>query len=355
VTFLFTPGPVNVRPDILAAQARPLVAVQSQEFKDLVITVSSQVQQVFKTTQPVYLSPGSGPAMMEAAVRNLVRENVLCCVNGVFGQRWYDIAVVNGKTAHRLEQNDGEIIHPEALIRVLKENSYEAVTLVHVDASTGVINQLAELAQAVHETCPDTLLLVDASASLGGTILEMDACGIDFVHSVSHCCLGLPPGLVLASASERAIKRAELVPNRGWTFDLLQWERHRMKNSMPITPPIPLFFALEIQIANILAEGLENRVARYTAQSKRLQEWAERIGLKVMATPGTRAPTITCLVNRPGLVFADLDRFLSERGMQLAEGYGRLCERTFRIAHMGDTQMADLETLLEAMDKFFLV
>jgi aspartate aminotransferase-like enzyme len=354
VTFLFTPGPVNVRPDVLAAQARPLVALQSQEFKDLVSRTSGQAQLLFKTTRPVYLSPGSGPVMMEAAVRNLVREKVLCCINGVFGQRWCEVATSNGKTAVRLEENDGEAILPEHLATALRENPCEAVVLMHVDASTGVVNPLEELAAAVHETSPETLLLVDASASLSGCALEMDVWGIDFVHAVSHCCLGLPPGLVLATASERAIKVAEMVPNRGWAFDLLQWERHRQKSSMPVTPPISLLFALEAQLVNILGEGLESRFARYSAQAALLSEWADRAGIKILASPERRAATLTCLVNRPGLVFADLDRFLVARGMQVAEGYGRLCERTFRIAHMGDTQMSDLEALLEALEKFFL-
>jgi len=354
VTFLFTPGPVNVRPDILAAQARPLVALHSQEFKDMVSTLSGQMQFLFKTASPVYLSPGSGAMMMEAALRNLVREKVLCCINGVFGQRWYEIAAINAKTPMRLEVTDGEAILPDQLASVLKKNPCEAVTLVHVDASTGVVNPLAELAAAVHETSPETLLLVVGSASLGGCALEMDAWGIDYVHAVSHCCLGLPPGLVLVSASERALKMAEMVQNRGWAFDLLQWERHRLKSSMPITPPISLLFALEMQMGNIQVEGMENRFARYAAQAVRLQEWADKAGLKILASPERRAPTITCLVNRPGLVFADFDRFLAARGMRLAEGYGRLCERTFRVAHMGDTQMSDLEALLEAMDQFFL-
>jgi aspartate aminotransferase-like enzyme len=354
VTFLFTPGPVNVRPEVLAAQARPLLPVHGQEFKNLLSSTAAGLQPFLGTQRPVFLSPGSSSILMEAALRNLVLENVLCVINGVYGQRWYDIALVNGKNAARLEVNDGESISPDLLRTALEERFYDAITLQHVDASTGAINPLRELAAVVHETSPETLLLVDAAASLGGCPVEMDAWGIDFIFSVSHCCLALPPGLVVACASERGLKTAETIPNRGWSFDLLQWERHRLKATMPVTPPVSLLNALDVQLMQMRSEGMENRFARHAALAQMMHEWSEKSGVRIMATPGVRSPTITCLVNRPGLLFADLDRFLLERGMNIAEGFGRLCERTFRVAHMGETQVSDLEALLEALDMFFL-
>jgi len=120
---------------------------------------------------------------------------VLSCINGSFSQRWYDVAIANGKKADKLEVEFGEAITPDMLRDALKKKHYEAVTIVHNETSTGVENPVKEMCAVVHETSPDTLILVDAVSSLGGVKIEMDAWGIDFLLTSSQKCLALPPGL----------------------------------------------------------------------------------------------------------------------------------------------------------------
>ena len=76
----------------------------------------------------------------------------------------------------------GEIVDPELVRAALRRKRYEAVTLVHNETSTGVINPLAEIARVVREES-DALLLVDAVSSLGGAPVETDAWGLDFVFA----------------------------------------------------------------------------------------------------------------------------------------------------------------------------
>jgi aspartate aminotransferase-like enzyme len=196
------------------------------------------------------------------------------------------------------------------------------------------------------------LIFVDAVSSLSGARIEMDAWGLDMVLTSSQKCLALPPGLSLGTVSDRAMKKAESVENRGWYFDLLRMEKHRNKDSSPATPAMSLIYALDLQLDRILAEGLENRFARHSAMAKRVQAWAEAHDLSMYAPEGYRSQTVTTIKNERGINVPDLNAFLQQREMRIAGGYGPIKASTFRIAHMGETQMEDIEKLLEAMEDF---
>jgi len=290
--------------------------------------------------------------MQEAGIRNFVQTDVLSCVNGAFAQRWYDVAIANGKNADKLEVEFGEAITPDLLRAALQKKHYEAVTIVHNETSTGVENPLADLCKVIQEVSPDTLILVDAVSSLGGVKIEMDKLGLDFLLTSSQKCLALPPGLALAAASDRALAKAETVSNRGWYFDLLLMEKHRLKDSTPMTPAMALIFALDKQLDRILEEGLENRFARHAAMSRKVQDWAIARGMEPLAKPEYRSKTVVTIKNSLNWDISALNKFLQTRGMRIANGYGKIKDLTYRIATMGETTMENIDQLLTAMDDF---
>jgi len=349
---MFVPGPVDVAPEVLAAQAKPMMPHRSKDFEEIFRRTAEKAQKLFFTQYRVFQGTSSGSGMQEAGVRNFVQEQVLSCVNGAFADRWYKCAIANGKQADKIEVAWGQAITPELLADALKQKSYEAVTIVHNETSTGVENPIKDLAKVVHELSPDTLILVDAVSSLGGTKIEMDAWGIDFLLTSSQKCLALPPGLSLAAASDRAMKKAETVSNRGWYFDLVLMEKHRLKDSTPMTPVMPLIYALDVQLDRILEEGLDNRFARHAAMAKRTQNWAIAHGMEPLAPEGYRSKTVSTIKNTKGLDIAALNKFLQTKGMRIANGYGDLKDKTFRIAHMGEITMSDVDALLAAMEEF---
>lgn len=355
MTHMFVPGPVDVVPEVLNAQTRPMLPHRSKEFEAIFRRVDEKSRQLFYTQFRVFIVAGSGSGLQEAAVRNFVKERVLCCTNGAFAERWYDVAINNGKAADKVEAPWGEPILPDQVAEALRRKHYEAVLIVHNETSTGLQNPVKEIASAVHETSPDTLICVDAVSSLGGVKIEMDAWGLDMVLTSSQKCLALPPGLALGAVSDRALAYAEQVPERGWYFDLVRMEKHRIKDSTPATPAMSLVYALDFQLDRILGEGPENRFARHSAMAERVQSWAEQHGMPIFAKKGYRSQTVTTIDNRVGMDISDLNKFLMERGMRIANGYGALKGKTYRIAHMGDTQMADVNELLSAMDEYIKV
>ena len=349
---MFVPGPVDVDDEVLGAQAQPMLPHRSKEFEEIFRRASEKAQQLFYTQNRVILSASSGTGLQEAAIRNFVGKKVLSCVNGAFADRWYDVAVSNGKNAEKLAFEWDQPVDPEHVAAAVIKGGHEAVTIVHNETSTGLQNPVKEVTEAVRAIAPETLILVDAVSSLSGAKIETDAWGLDMVLTSSQKAIALPPGLALAAVSDRALEKAKTVENRGWYFDLVRLEKHRNKDSSPATPAMSLIFALDRQLDRILAEGLENRFARHLAMAKRVQEWAGAHDLSMYAPEGYRSQTVTTIKNERGIDISDMNAFLKKRGMRLANGYGQLKNITFRIAHMGEIQMSDLEELFSAMEEY---
>lgn len=347
MSHMFVPGPVDVAPEVLAAQTKAMLPHRSKDFEAIFQRSEAKARDLFYTKTRIFQGACSGSGMQEAGIRNFVQETVLSCVNGSFSQRWNDVANWNGKKADKLEVDWGEAITPDMLRDALKLKHYEAVTLVHNETSTGVENPVKDLCAVVQEVSPDTLVMVDAVSSLSGVKIEMDAWGIDFLLTSSQKCLALPPGLALAGASDRAMKKAESVQNRGWYFDLLLMEKHRLKDSTPMTPAMALIYALDFQLDRIFAEGLENRFARHAAMSKKVQDWCMANGMTMLAKEGYRSKTVVNVNNDLKWDISALNKFLQTRGMRIANGYGKLKDLTFRVATMGETTLADVDALLE--------
>jgi predicted phosphoserine aminotransferase len=349
---MFVPGPVDVDDEVLQAQAQPMLPHRSKEFEEIFRRASEKAQQLFFTRHRVFLTASSGTGLQEAAVRNFVDRKVLSCANGAFADRWYEVAVSNGKEVQKLEFEWDQPVDPERVAAAVKAGGFEALTIVHNETSTGMQNPVKEVAEAVRAVAPDTLILVDAVSSLAGARIEMDAWGLDMVLTSSQKAIALPPGLGLGAVSDRAMGKAEKVENRGWYFDLVRMEKHRLKDSSPATPAMSLIFALDCQLDRILAEGLENRFARHTAMARRVQEWADAHDLSMYAPEGYRSQTVTTIKNERGIDISELNAFLKQRGMRIANGYGPLKNKTFRIAHMGETEIDDLEELFAAMEEY---
>lgn len=351
---LFIPGPTEVRPEILDAQTRWMIGHRMPECADLVGGIEEKLKRVFFTEQRVYVTASSGTGLQEAAVRNCSRRKVLNCVNGAFAERWREVTEANGKANDVLEVEWGQPIRPEDVANQLGKDEYDAITIVHNETSTGVVSPIQEIAEAVRAAPngDDVMILVDSVSGLSGAPLTFDAWDLDVVLTSSQKAFALPAGLAFAAVSDRALQRAEQIPDRGYYFDFLLLEKYLRRNQTPATPAISLLYALDRQLDDMLAEGIENRWERHLALRDRTISWAHKRGLSLFAAGGYESPTVTCISNDRGLDVPALNQHLRERGMILSNGYGPLKGKTFRIAHMGDTQMEDLNELLVAIDAF---
>ena len=345
----FLPGPTEVHPDVLAAQAKPMIGHRGQAIEELIADLQSGLREVFVTERPVIISTSSATGLMEAAIRNGVETGkVLSLVNGAFSQRFAEVAVACGREVDVWEVPWGGFHDPAGLAARLG-GEYDAVTVCHSETSTGVLQDLEELA-AVVAAQERALLLVDSVTGVAGAEVQTDSWALDFVLTGSQKALALPPGLAFAVASEAMMARAGSVTDRGVYFDLVSLMRSLESRQTPATPAISLMYALQMQLNRILDEGLDVRWKRHAAMRDRAVEWVEEragTGISPFAPDGHRSPTITTIAlpeSLPGPVVVSRMR---DRGWVIGGGYGKLKESTVRIGHMGDKTVEDLDMLLE--------
>lgn len=350
---LFLPGPTEARDEILQAQAQRLVGHRSEEIHALLDSIQSRLRQLFQTDHRVYVSTSSATGLFEAAARNAIAERALCCVNGAFSRRWAEVVAANGKSHDRLEVEWGAPITAEGVAEALdRGGDYDAITIVHNETSTGVTSPVGEIAEAIRDRAPETLVLVDTVSSLGGIDVPVDAWGLDVCLTGGQKCLALPPGLAFAAVSDRALERAREIPDRGWYFDWLVFERYLARSETPTTPAITILYALDRQLDRILEEeGLQARFERHAAMARHVREWAlERFD--IFAREGYRSNSVTAVRNTRGIDVDAMNAFLAGRDMVVSNGYGEIRDVTFRIGHMGDHTVAEMEELAAAIDDF---
>jgi aspartate aminotransferase-like enzyme len=348
----FLPGPTEVSAEVLEAQVRPVLPHRGADMRVLMARLQVGLRPLFGTDRDVIVAPASATGMMEAAIRNGVRERVLCLVNGAFSERFAAIAEACGKQVERVDVPWGAVHDPDEVAERVASRRYDAVTLVHSETSTGALNPVADLALAVREANAETLVIVDSVTGVGGAPMHADSWALDFVLTGSQKALALPPGLALAVASEDMLARAAAIADRGFYFDLVRFARELERGETPTTPAVTLLYALERQLERIESETLEARWARHVAMARRCADWAETVarerlpGLEVLAPAGARSPTVTCLRLPLHLTGPDVTRAMRERGWVVGGGYGKLRETTIRIGHMGDHTLAQLDALL---------
>lgn len=352
---LFIPGPTEVRPEILDAQAQWMIGHRMPECADLIGRILPKLSQVFFTNQTVLITASSGTGLWEAAVRNCINKKALTCVNGAFASRFSDVVGLNGKDMEILSVPWGQPVLPEQVVERLSTGDFDAVTVVHNETSTGATSPIKEIAQAIRAMPggEDIMILVDSVSGLSGARIEMDAWDLDVVLSSSQKAFALPPGLAFCAVSDRAMAKAKTVPARGYYFDFISLAKSIAKNQTPATPAVSLLYALDLQLDNMMAEGMENRFARHLAMRDRTLEWSKSKGFEIFVTPGYESPTVTCLANNLEIDISALNKYLRGHGMIISNGYGELKGKTLRIAHMGDIQMYEMEELFAAMDGFF--
>jgi aspartate aminotransferase-like enzyme len=346
----FLPGPTEVRPEILAAGTRPMIGHRGKGMEELLAGVQPILRDVFRTARPVYIATASATGLMEGALRNGARRRVLSLVNGAFSERFFTIAKACGLEADALTLPLGEAHTPEMLADALRGGDYDAVTVVHSETSTGVLNPIAELARVAHEA-GDVVLLVDSVTGIAGAPVETDAWGLDFILTGSQKALALPPGLALGVAQPNILERAKGKPGRGVYFDFIEFEKNVQKNQTPNTPAVSLLYSLAAQLERIREETIEARWARHEAMARRTWAWVDEmrergLEMRVLAPEGYRSPTVTCITVPEGETGSGVTRALKERGYTIASGYGTLKDATIRIGHMGDHTVEELEELL---------
>ncbi|HEY0968516.1 MAG TPA: alanine--glyoxylate aminotransferase family protein [Opitutaceae bacterium] len=347
---LFIPGPIAVSEKTLQAMAKPMIGHRSTDFVALYQSIQPDLQALFYTKDPVYLSTSSAWGIMEGALRNVCKKKVLNCMNGAFSDKWNDVALRIGRQATALKFDWGQPVDPEAVRRELATGAYDAITLIHNETSCGCMSDLPAL-MAVIRQFPDVISIVDTVSSFSAMPIKKDELGIDIFITGSQKALAMPPGLALVSVSKRALDRAATIADRGYYFDLVEFQKNHENGMTPSTPAIALIYALKSKLEDIKAEGAEVRYARHARLNKAVRDFIIGKGFKLFPKEGYGSVSLNCFANTLNIDLAALNKTLkSKHKLVIDGGYGKLKGKTFRISNMGDETDETIAALIKSLD-----
>ena len=347
---LFIPGPIAVSAKTLQAMAQGMIGHRGNDFVALYNAIQPELQALFYTKDPVFLSTSSAWGVMEGSLRNVVKKKVLNCMNGAFSDKWYDVALRCGKQAGALKVEWGQPVDPEAVRRELATGAYDAITIIHNETSCGCMSDIDAL-MAVVRQFPDVISIIDTVSSFSVVPIKKDELGIDILITGSQKALAMPPGLALVSVSKRVLERAATMADRGYYFDFVEFQKNHEAGMTPSTPAISLIFALKSKLDDIKAEGIEARYARHARLNKTVRDHILALGFKMFPKEGYGSVALNCFANTPGYDLAALNKTLkAKHNLIIDGGYGKLKGKTFRISNMGDETDETIAVMLKAFD-----
>jgi aspartate aminotransferase-like enzyme len=348
---LFIPGPVDVRPEVLEQMSKPMIGHRSKEASHLQRRISDNLRKLFYTENEILLSTTSGSGLMEGSIRSCTKKRAACFSVGAFGTRWYDMAVANNIPADLYAAELGQPTTVKMVDEALATGKYDLITVTHNETSTGIMNPVAEIGALLKEKYPEVIFCVDAVSSAAGYKIEVDAWGIDVCVTSTQKALGLPPGLAICTFSKKAYESAKQVEFRGFYLDLVKlYDTIQKKDyQYPSTPTLSHMYALDYQLGCIMEEGLDQRFARHTEMADYVRAWAAK-NFELFAPEGFRSNTVTCIRNTKEISVGGLNKELARRGYAISNGYGKMKEKTFRIAHMADYKIQDLQELIKQIE-----
>jgi 2-aminoethylphosphonate-pyruvate transaminase len=281
---------------------------------------------------------GSGTFAVEAMLGTLVPAGgrVLILINGAYGRRMVLICRYAGRSFATLEWPEEQPVDPAAVERALAEDaSITHVAAVHCETTSGVLNPLGELAEAVARQ--GRALLVDAMSSFGALPLDLRTMPIEAVAASANKCLEGVPGLAFC-----IIRRAGLEAAAGnahvLSLDLHgQWAAMERDGQWRFTPPTHAILALERALQELEDEGgVAGRHARYTENCRILVQGMRDLGFETLLPEDVQAPIIVTfrMPADPNFVFAAFYEGMRARGFVIYPGKLTTAE-SFRIGCIG--------------------
>ena len=331
---LMIPGPTPVPEPVLLALAKHPIGHRSGDFASIMADVTSGLKWLHQTQYDVLILTASGTGAMEAGIINFLSpgDRVLVGSNGKFGERWAEVCDAYGLNTERVSAEWGKPLDPEQFRTLLEADTakqIKAVIITHSETSTGVLNDLETINRYVK--AHGALILVDAVTSLGAANVPVDAWALDVVASGSQKGYMLPPGLGFVSVSPKAWEAYATAKLPRYYLDLGKYRKDAAKNTTPFTPPVNMFFALQVALKMMQAEGLETIFARHQRQMHATRAAMRSLGLPLYAADGAASPAITAVA--PAGVESEQIRSVMKTRFDiiLAGGQDQLKGKIFRV------------------------
>jgi len=353
---LMGPGPVGVDPRVLRAMSMPMLGQFDPAFTAYMNETMELYRQLYRTANRwTFLVDGSARAGAEMLLVSIISpgDKVLVPVFGRFGHLLAEISRRCHGEVVELPRDWGTVFTPEEIETAIKQHRPKVLALVHGDTST----TMAQPLEGIGEICRrhDVILVVDATATLGGMDVAVDALKLDAVSAGLQKCMSGPPGSSPVTVNERVaaivarrkhveagIKPPGFVEGNGPIiqsnyFDLAMlmdyWGESRLNHHTEATS---MLYAAREAARIVLAEGLEACFARHRLASAALTTGLTAMGLKLFGDQRHKMPNVTGVAIPAGVEGDGVRRMMLEDfGIEIGTSFGPLHGRIWRIGTMG--------------------
>jgi alanine-glyoxylate transaminase / serine-glyoxylate transaminase / serine-pyruvate transaminase len=348
---IFIPGPTNIPEKLRRAVDYPSIDHRSPDFAEMYKPALEGVRRILKSKEAeIILFPSTGTGAWEAAVTNTLSpgDKVLAARYGMFSHRWIDLCQRHGLDVEVIEAPWGEGAPADEFERILKadkSHSIKALLVCHNETATGVRSDIAAVRRAIDAAKHPALLFVDGVSSIASMDFRMDEWGVDIAVTGSQKGFMLPPGLAILGISPKALAAVDTAKCARCFFDFRDMIRTKAAGGFPYTPPVNLIRGLNVSIAMLEEEGLENVFSRHHRIAEGVRKAVEAWSLRLCAKePALYSDTVSAVLVPDGFDATRIVTHAAEKyGVAFGVGLGEVAGKLFRIGHLGS--MTDVMAL----------
>ncbi len=351
--YLFTPGPTQVPPEVLLAEAQPAIHHRTPQFSRIFKELSEDLKYLFQTEKgEVFTLSSSGTGGMEACVANMMSkgEKALVLSAGKFGERWAELCSVFGVETVIAKAEYGDAIDPADVESILNQHKdIKAVFATQSETSTGVLHNIEKIAKIVKGY--GALLIVDSITGIGIHRFPFDEWGVDVAVTGSQKGCMLPPGLAFVCVSPNAWDAVEASDLPKYYWDFKKMRKSLKDDTTAFTPSVSLIVAMKKALDMIKEEGITNVWKRHERLASATREGVKALGLELFA--GANSSNVVTSVKAPeGVeIGAVIKKLRDEHGVTFTGGQGSMKGQIFRIGHIGYIDEFDIITAIAAIEK----
>ncbi len=355
---LFTPGPVNVAESLRSAICKEDICHRETDFDALLLAIEDKIISLLQIKKRAryraVVITGSGTAANEAILSSVVGDgSILILSNGEFGGRLHKTSLIHNKRTHLIELPWGTPFDPLQIETYLNSHKIDVVAMVHHETCTGMLNPLARIGALAKAS--GALFVVDGVSSVGAEVIDMEACNIAFLSSSSSKALGSYPGLSFVVGRTKQFERLGRHDAKTTYLNLATFYAFLTNhNQTPNTPAVPLFFALDQALRNVLREGVLKRYARIKARAGLLRVGMRRLNLDFLIDEADMCSVLTTVRVPATVDVAALRARLREKSIIIYEGKGCLAGKVFQVGNIGELSDADIRFFLATLKDVLL-
>lgn len=351
--YLLTPGPLTTSLSVKQAMLRDWGSWDS-EFRAMTAEMRRRLLGLLGAGAEAFdcvPMQGSGTFAVEAMLASFIPRGAktLVLANGAYGKRAAQTLDYLGRAHVVLDK--GDYLPPrgaEVADILAGDAEISHVVAIHCETSSGILNPLAEIAQAV--AAAGRRLLIDSMSAFGAIPLEAGDFPFDAVVSSANKCIEGVPGFGFVLARKDVLEAAQ-GNSHSLSLDLhAQWQTMERTGQWRFTPPTHVVAAFLEALKEHEAEGgVAARGARYAANRDVMVAGMRALGFETLLDAHWLSPIIVTFFCPADPAF-DFNRFydlMKARGFIIYPGKLTVVD-SFRIGCIGQLDEAVMRRVVAA-------